>query len=142
MGNFYFKPSPKPENSFILKHAIANQVNDVSVYQACGDVNTEDLQHFERLMDIVRDKGPLEHWKNLVCTGSTLNKDGFEETLREIIGHFSIDNFKSSHVYVLYTYVVDVVVFKLKNGHQVDVDHLLNVTHASIFDKILDGFLV
>lgn len=135
MGNHYFKPCSRSVDNLLLKHAIANQVNDVTVYQSCDVINTQDLAWIERVMNIVRDNGPFEHWQNLVFTGSNLNKDGFEKTLREIISQLSIVDINSSLVYVLYTYVVDVVVFKLKNQHSVNVDDLLNVTHALIFEK-------
>ena len=132
MGNNCSKPPPKPVNSSLLKHAIANQINDASVYQTNENVNREDLDRFERVLSIVRDKSPREHWENLVYIGSHSNTGDFEKTLHEIVKHISVDSFNSRLMFVLYTFVVDVAAFKMKKGQSVDVDSLLNVTLALI----------
>ena len=136
MGGYFFKPAPKIVDASVLKHAIANRVNGVSVYQTNDRVNPEDLQRFERVMAIVRETSLSEDWKKLVYGCSNLTLDSFEQTMCKIINDFCIDLFNTSHLYVLYAFVTDVTAYKLKKGDIINVNHVLNVIQSLIVNAM------
>lgn len=131
MGNYHFKATPKTViNISLLKQAIANQVNDDSLYKTTETTSTEDTTRFERVLKMVREKTSFEHWKTLVYTGSKLNSGDFKHTLRETFKDISADGFNPGRLYTLLAFVVDVAAFKLKNKQRIDIDELLDVLHA------------
>ena len=135
MGNFFLKPLPKFIDSSLLKHAIAVQVNDVRLYQAPREFSINDSVRFEKALEIVRREITSNSLNDIVITWSKLNADDFEKTLCETIKEISTTGFNSGRLYTLFTFVVDVVAFKVKNGERVDVDRLLDVLYASLIDN-------
>ena len=133
MGNYFFKPPCKLVDVSILKQAIANQVNDSLLYQTCMDVNTEELEHFERILTIARGQCGSYLWESLASESAGAD---FEKTLCEIMKELFISDFNVGRLFALYTLVVDVVAFKLKKRDQINVDRLLNVMHHFLKEEM------
>lgn len=123
------------ELTSLLKHAIANQVNDGSLYHTCMKVNTNRLKRFEKLMMIVRENGQLHRWEDMVKDLSNNREHLFEKSLCKIMDHMFEHAFDRHHLFSLYTLIVDIAGFKLKNHHPIDINRILNVLHACIIEK-------
>lgn len=67
---------------------------------------------------------------------SNLTLDSFEQTMCKIIDDFCIDVFNTSHLYVLYAFVIDVTAYKLKKGYIIDVDRVVDVIETLIVNAV------
>ena len=133
MGGYFFKQVPRIVDVSVLKFVIAKRVKG---YQTNDRVNLKDLQCFERAMSFVTETSFSEDWKKWVYECSNLTLDSFEQTMDKIINDLCIDLANTSHIYVLYAFVADVISYKLKKGDIIDVDCVLDVIQTLIVNAM------
>ena len=132
-GRYIFRGYLNCQISSVLKHVIANNVGDVSLYNTHCKVRSTRVVHFEEIAKFVREKGKLHRWEEMV--EHLAHANNLEKCVSLILFETTMfPTFQSNYLFCFYTLLTDAIVYRLKNHQTVNVDRILNVTQSFIID--------
>lgn len=139
--------------SGLFKHLIAERVGNPAIYTVdadAGAVDADSLRRIKVITDLTREVAGRLHelspsdkdWESIVEETFTMYEN-FEVFLRNVFDKMIEDEraFTKSHLYAMYTFLIDLTVHKLNKHQPVDVDQTLDVLHERIIEKKGVGFL-